>query len=95
MSQVVWLPEALEDITRLRGFLEDKSPQAGSRAAAVIRGGASKLANFPAIGKPMNDDSGQRELFLPFGAGGYVLRYRIDQGMVVITRVWHSNENRD
>lgn len=95
MSEVVWLPEALEDITRLRGFLEDKSPQAVSRAAAVIRSGAKKLANFPAIGKPMNDDSGRRELFLPFGAGSYVLRYRMDRDMVAITRVWHSSENRD
>ena len=50
MSQVIWLPEALEDLIRLRNFIEDKSPQVASRAAAVIRGGAKMLGDFPAIG---------------------------------------------
>ncbi|MFK0730647.1 MAG: type II toxin-antitoxin system RelE/ParE family toxin [Gloeotrichia echinulata IR180] len=95
MSKIVWLPEALEDVVRLRGFLEDQSPKAASRAAEVIRGGAKTLADFPEIGKPMNDDTGRRELFLPFGTGSYVLRYRVDVGIVVIIRVWHSKENRD
>lgn len=95
MSEVVWLPEALEDLIRLRSFLEDKSPQAAGRAAEVIRGGAKMLADFPAIGKPMNDDTGRRELFVPFGAGNYVLRYRMDRDIVVLIRVWHSRENRD
>lgn len=95
MSQVVWLPEALDDLMRLRNFLEDKSPQAANRAAAVIRGGAKTLADFPAIGKPMNDGTERRELFMPFGTANYVLRYRMDQDIVVIIRVWHSRENRD
>ncbi|MBW4642994.1 MAG: type II toxin-antitoxin system RelE/ParE family toxin [Goleter apudmare HA4340-LM2] len=95
MSQVVWLPEALEDIIRLRSFLEDKSQEAAKRAAEVIRGGAKLLADFPAIGKPINDGTGRRELFLPFGTGSYVLRYRMDQEIVVIIRVWHSREKRD
>ncbi len=95
MSQVVWLPEALEDVIRLRSFLEDKSSEAASRAGEVIRGGAKTLANFPAIGKPMNDGTGRRELFLPFGAGNYVLRYRTQQQVIVIMRVWHSRENRE
>lgn len=95
MSQIVWLPEALEDIIRLRSFLEDKSPEAANRAAEVIRNGAKLLADFPAIGKPMNDGTGRRELFLPFGTGNYVLRYRMDQEIVVIIRAWHSRENRD
>ena len=95
MSQVVWLPEAVEDIIRLRGFLEDKSPEAANRAGAVIRSGAKMLADFPAIGKPMNDGTGRREVFLPFGAGNYVLRYIVGQQIVVIIRVWHSRENGD
>ncbi len=95
MSQIVWLPEAVKDVTRLREFLEDKSPEAASRVAALIRSGAKTLTDFPAIGKPMNDGTGRREILLPFGAGGYVLRYRIEQQIVVIIRVWHSRENRD
>jgi hypothetical protein len=34
-------------------------------------------------------------LFVAFGAGAYVLRYRIDQaGSPVVIRVWHSRESR-
>lgn len=51
-------------------------------------------ANHPRM--PLSDDTGRRELFLPFGAGSYVLRYRLDaSGSVVVIRVWHSRENRE
>ena len=42
----------------------------------------------------MNDGTDRRELFLPFGASSYVLRYLIDEQTVVIVRVWHGRENR-
>ena len=37
---------------------------------------------------------GHRELALPFSDGAYVVRYRIDGDNVVITRIWHSKEDR-
>ncbi|GMR22257.1 MAG: hypothetical protein BMS9Abin37_0593 [Acidobacteriota bacterium] len=43
----------------------------------------------------MGDDTGRRELIIPFGAGAYILRYRIHRDAVVIIRVWHSREARD
>lgn len=43
----------------------------------------------------MNDDTDRREIFLAFGAGAYVLRYRIDGDTVVILRTWHSREKRN
>ena len=78
----------------------DKNPPAAIRAAQTLRDGAKLLRSFPALGKPMNDDTDRRELFLAFGAGAYVLRYRIDGNMAVILmavilRVWHSREKRD
>ncbi|MCX7098967.1 MAG: type II toxin-antitoxin system RelE/ParE family toxin [Methylococcales bacterium] len=42
----------------------------------------------------MTDGTNRRELFLPFGASSYVLRYLIDGQTVVIVRVWHGLENR-
>ncbi len=36
----------------------------------------------------MNDDTGRRELYLPFGAGTYVLRYRIDSHSVYWATPW-------
>ena len=40
----------------------------------------------------MGDDTDRRELLVLFGAGAYVLRYRVHRDAVVIIRVWHSRE---
>ena len=94
-ASLVWLPAALEDIERLYKFLHEKSPSAALRAAQTIVEGARLLESTPEAGRPMNDDTGRRELFLVFGAGAYVLRYKMDAaGTVVVIRVWHSRENR-
>lgn len=95
VSKIIWLPEALEDIQRLRLFLEDKNPTAADRAGRVLQTGAKRLIDFQEIGNPMNDGTGRRESFLPFGAGSYVLRYMIDNKTIVIIRVWHSKEQRN
>lgn len=95
MPEIRWLPEALADAERLLGFIKDKSPSAAAQAARTIQKGARLLANFPEMGRPMFDNSGRRELFLSFGAGGYVLRYLLDGNAVVILRVWHSKEQRE
>jgi plasmid stabilization system protein ParE len=43
----------------------------------------------------MHDRTDRRELFQPFGRGGYVLRYMIRNQTVVIIRVWHAKEWRE
>jgi len=95
VSKVIWLPEALADAERLHDFLKDKNPEAAARAVGIILDGATLLKDSPLLGRPMLDDTGRRELFIPFAAGAYVLRYmRGDDDTVVIIRVWHSRENR-
>lgn len=96
LPQIKWLPEALADVERLHAFLHEKSPDAAARAARVILDGASLLKSIPEIGRPMEDDTGRRELVISFGAGSFVLRYMWDKhDTVVIIRVWHSKENRE
>ncbi len=94
MSEVIWLPEALEDAARLRLFMEDKSPNAAVRVAEALDKGAELLSRFPEIGRPMNDGSDRRELFTPFGSGGYILRYIFYSQTVFILRAWHNREER-
>ena len=94
MSKIIWLPEALEDIQRLRLFLEEKNPTAANRAGLILKAGAKRLVDFPERGYPMNDGTDRRELFLPFGTGGYILRYITDMEVIVIIRAWHSKEQR-
>lgn len=96
MSSVKWLPEALADVERLYSFLNDKNPEAAARAASAILQGARLLKTTPRIGRPMPDETGRRELFVAFGAGAYVLRYRHNGTHdAVVIRVWHSREDRD
>jgi len=95
VPSVKWLAKALEDVDRLYDFLSEKNPTAARDAVRAIIASARQLETFPEIGKPLNENPPWRELFSPFGHGAYVLRYRIDRsGNVIITRVWHSRENR-
>jgi plasmid stabilization system protein ParE len=42
----------------------------------------------------MDDETERREISVPFGAGAYVLRYRLHDETIVVIRVWHSREAR-
>ena len=93
-QHLIWLPEAAEDLARLREFIAPENPEAARRAALRIQSGIQILINNPEAGKPLSDGTERRELYLPFGAGAYVLRYRLHGTTVVIIRVWHSREAR-
>jgi toxin ParE1/3/4 len=93
-AKIVWRERALEDIDRLYNFLSDKNKEAAAKAARVILRGSSLLEESPRLGRPIADGTGRRELFIPFGAGFYVLRYFLASGAVVIVRVWHEREDR-
>jgi plasmid stabilization system protein ParE len=97
MARVKWLPEAIVDFERLYYFLLDKDFDAANKAASNIVHGTALLETTPRIGRPMEDDKNRRELFVSFGAGAYVIRYRLESNeneTVVIVRIWHSRERR-
>ena len=91
---LVWLPEARDDIERLFEFLLSRDAEAAEGAMRTIRAGAQKLLEFPRAGRPLDDETGRREFFIPFGVGAYVLRYLILEEQIVVIRVWHSREKR-
>lgn len=93
-KELIWLPEAKQDIARLHEFLKNKSPDAASRMVDLLLNGADKLMDFPEMGKPLGDELKRRELFLAFGAGAYVIRYILTENNIVVIRVWHSREMR-
>lgn len=92
--EVVWLPDAVTDLVRLRKFIQDKNPSAAQRAASKIKEGALTLMSNPESERPVEGLSSFREILIPFGAGNYVLRYREDNVTIVVVRVWHSKEDR-
>ncbi len=94
MAILKWLPEALDDLKRLHAFIEPHSSDAASRAINTLIEAAESLQEYPEKGKPWELEIGFRELPVKFGARGYVIRYRLFEGQVVIVRVWHSLEDR-
>lgn len=95
MAKLRWLPEAIEDFQRLYFFLLEKDTEAAEKAASSILKGSNLLKSSPRIGHLVSENKDKRDLFIAFGAGAYVIRYRQEtEESVVIVRVWHSRENR-
>ena len=91
-SEIVWLPEAIKDIARLREFIIKKNPDAAARAVMRIKEAVQVLGNNPEAGKPVEDIMSYRDLTIPFGNGNYIIRYRTEAQRVVIIRIRHSKE---
>ena len=95
MARLRWLPEAITDLERHFAFIAEHDPQAAARAAGAILRGADRLADTPRLGRLLADGTERREVVIPFGAGAYVLRYRLEgDETAVLLRVWHSRESR-
>ena len=91
--RIIWLPEAVQDIARLKDFIYPKNRNASRRAANRIQEVVRILENNPEAGRPVLGLAGFRDQIIPFGAGAYVLRYR-HNAEIAIVRVWHSKEDR-
>ncbi len=88
---IQYSPEAIEDLIRLREFIEVKNPYAAKRVAAKILTGIEKLKLFPEIGLLVQhtpDPKKIRDLFV----ASYTVRYLIGKDTIYILRVWHGKE---
>jgi plasmid stabilization system protein ParE len=84
-------PEAVDDLVRLREFIEEKNPIAAQRVAKEILNGIEKLRSFPEIGlKVLRAPLPEliRDLFI----GKYTIRYFINEDEIIILRMWHGKE---
>jgi toxin ParE1/3/4 len=88
-------PDAIEDVERVRAFLDHANPGAARRALALIWTAIERLQDFPALGM-LTEDPDIRQTVLRFGASGYIIRYAIlhETSDVLITRIWHGREAR-
>lgn len=87
-------PEAVDDLARVRDFLDMNSPNAAKRAISTLFAALQRLEDFPSLGRPTEDDS-IRQIVVPFGSACYVLRYVLgDNGDLLVLRVWHGREAR-
>lgn len=91
---LIWTPAARRDLIRLREFIEPHNLLAAQRAAASLKKAADLILDHPGIGQRL-DGREDRELFIPFGQRGYVMRYRQHKDTIVILKVWHALEDRE
>ena len=92
MPQVVYSRNAVANLERLHRFLAEKNPEAAQRAIDTILDKLKGLERFPRLGPVDPDRPDVRQLFMPFGAAGYVARYRIIEDKVVVLSVRHMRE---
>ncbi|MFT5520808.1 MAG: plasmid stabilization system protein ParE [Enterobacterales bacterium] len=92
-SEIAWLPSAARDVSRLREFIQSSNPTAAVRAANRIKDVSKILEENPEAGMPVEELFPFRELFIPFGSGNYILRYRVAGTRVIIVSVKHSRED--
>ena len=92
---ILFSPDAVEDVERLRSFLAQDNPDAARRALAAIWTAVDRLQEFPALGTP-TADADIRQIVVRFGASGYIVRYAVlpADETILITRIWHGREAR-
>jgi plasmid stabilization system protein ParE len=92
--KVKFLHSAYRDIERLHDFLESKNPDAADRASETLFEAAASLEAAPKKGRPITGNL--RDYIVPFGNAAYIMRYRLDERhqLVLVTRIWHSREQR-
>ena len=86
--------DAVEDLARLREFIEIHSPLAAQEISAKLVEGISTLIDHPKIGHPV-DKAPDPELIRDLILGKYIARYILHKNTIVILRVWHHREDRE
>ena len=90
--KIIWLPGAIFDLKRLKEFLATLDKGAAQKAVVTIKRSVALLEQYDSLGKPVADLPDFRDVIIPFGSAGYVLRYRIRNEVVVIVAVRHAKE---
>ena len=82
---------SVNDLIRLRKFIEQHDPNRAQKIARQLLGAIKKLQSFPQIGKWISDLPGEiRDMVF----GNYVVRYAVTKEHIYILRIWHGLEHR-
>ncbi len=85
---IIWSPEAIEDLISLRAYIAEQSPAGARRIVLrILHVVEHLLPDNPHIGRP-GRVPGTRELVIP--RTPYIVPYRVQRGAVQILRVYHS-----
>lgn len=74
MAQIIYSPNALDNLQRSFEFLVEQDRDAAHAAAQAIREAIGILANHPLVGRRVKGEL--RELVISYGKSGYIALYR-------------------
>jgi toxin ParE1/3/4 len=85
---IIWSPEAIEDLLSLRAYIAEDNPAAARRVVlGIIRTIEELLPDNPQMGRA-GRVPGTRELVIP--ATPFIIPYRVQRGTIQILRVYHG-----
>ena len=86
--------ESINDLIRLREFIEIKNPQAAKRIAQSIKKGINQLKSFPYLGVKV-EKAPDPEIIRDIIIGNYTVRYLIRPKEITVLRIWHQKEQEN
>ena len=85
---IVWSPEAIQDLISLRVYIAEESPAGARRVVlGILRDVENLLPDNPHMGRP-GRVPGTRELVIP--RTPYIVPYRMQGESIQILRVYHG-----
>ena len=85
---ILWSPEAIDDLTSLRAYIAEDNPAAAQEVALhILQNIEQLLPNNPQMGRP-GRIPGTRELVIP--KTPFVIPYRLQRNVIQILRVYHG-----
>ena len=85
---ILWSPEAIDDLTSLRAYIAEDNPAAAQEVALhIVQNIEQLLPNNPQMGRP-GRVPGTRELVIP--KTPFVIPYRLQRNAIQILRVYHG-----
>jgi len=85
---VIWSPQAIQDLISLRAYLAGESPAGARRIVLrILHDIEDLLSDNPHMGRP-GRVPGTRELVI--SKTPYIVPYRVQDGAIQILRVYHS-----
>jgi len=85
---IIWSPQAIEDLLSLRAYIAEDNPAAARRVAlSIIRTIKELLPDNPQMGRA-GRVPGTRELVIP--ETPFIVPYRLQRRTIQILRVYHG-----
>ena len=85
---ILWSPEAIEDLNSIRSYIADDNP-AAARAVVlqIVQNIQRLLPDHPQMGRP-GRVPGTRELVIP--KTPFIVPYRLQSNVIQVLRVYHG-----